>query len=373
MTSTRRWLRGRRSTLLLVVAAVAALLVAVFLGSGGVRTSTPLDPDNPDPEGAQALARVLADQGVDVTVVRGADALSDADTGPGTTVVVTSTEQLGQSTARRLLDDTTDAQLVLVAPGPGTTEALDVTDLPYQVRVPDPRASACDDPTYAGLSLQVDDAVEYPGAGGCFGGKHGSIIATPRAGIVLFGAADALTNEQILRSGNAATVLRLLGQGDRLVWYVPTLDDLVGDDGVSLQSLLPRWIRPATWLGGTALLALILWRARRLGPLSREPLPVVVKAIETTRSRGRLYRRSGDRTHAAAALRHAARTRLAERLQLGIAEPEAVVRDVARHLDRPLAEVEALLAPDAPAPTTDHALIILADHLAELDREVRAR
>ena len=99
----------------------------------------------------------------------------------------------------------------------------------------------------------------------------------------------------------------------------------------------------------------------------------MVKAIETTRSRGRLYRKAGDRAHAAAALRGAARTRLAERLRLGppAATRPTLVRDVARHVDRPAGEVAALLGPDAPAPTTDHDLITLASELAALDREVR--
>ena len=66
-----------------------------------------------------------------------------------------------------------------------------------------------------------------------------------------------------------------------------------------------------------AVLALLVWRSRRLGALASEPLPVVVKAIETTRSRGRLYRKAGDRDHAAGALRAAARVRAAERLGLG--------------------------------------------------------
>ena len=65
------------------------------------------------------------------------------------------------------------------------------------------------------------------------------------------------------------------------------------------------------------MVTVILWRARRLGPLATEPLPVVVRAVETTRSLGRLYRRSGDRGHAAESLRRAARSRLAERLRLG--------------------------------------------------------
>ncbi len=371
-TTAGGWLRRQRSTLLIVTGVVAALLVAIFLGAGGVRTSTPLDPDNPDPEGARALARVLADHGVDVTVVRDADALDAADAA-GSTVLVTSTDLLGDSTSRRLLAATRDARLVLAAPGPGTTRALGIFAPPFSVSVTEPREAACADPTYDGLRLAVDNALEYPSEDGCFPGEHGALVVQPRDGVVLLGAADALTNDQILRADNAAAMVRLLGQDDRLVWYVPTIDDLTGDDGVSLATLLPRWLRPGLWLGGLALAALVLWRVRRLGPLATEPLPVVVKAIETTRSRGRLYRKAGDRAHAADALRGAARTRAAERLRLGSGapDPDALVRDVARHVGRPVAEIDALLGPGAPAPATDHDLIALAGQLAELDREVR--
>ena len=80
--------------------------------------------------------------------------------------------------------------------------------------------------------------------------------------------------------------------------------DLAGGDGVSPRSLLPRWLRPALWL-----LVLVAasrwWCGVRAGsaPLAVEPLPVEVKAVETTRNLGRLYRRAGDRAHAAEALR----------------------------------------------------------------------
>ena len=57
---------------------------------------------------------------------------------------------------------------------------------------------------------------------------------------------------------------------------------------------------PGLWIAGATVVALLLWRVRRLGPLVTEPLPVIVKAIETARSRGRLYRKAGDRAHAAA-------------------------------------------------------------------------
>ena len=47
------------------------------------------------------------------------------------------------------------------------------------------------------------------------------------------------------------------------------------------------------------------------------------------------------------------------------------MRDVARHLDRPLEQVHALLADDGPMPQTDSDLIALANDLAALQREVR--
>jgi hypothetical protein len=233
------------------------------------------------------------------------------------------------------------------------------------------RESDCADPRFEGLTLEVDRAYLYPD-GACFDGQAGAIVAEPEEGLTLFGADQALTNDQILRADNAAVALRLLGQDDRLVWYVPSLDDLVGDDGVSLESLLPRWVRPGLALGLVVLVALVAWRARRLGALATEPLPVVVRAVETTRSLGRLYRRSGDRGHAASSLRRAARARLAERLRLGsTAPPDAVVREVARRTGRPQDDVAALLGLVGDVPSTDRDLINLATDLAELDREVR--
>ncbi len=362
------WLVRHRTSLVIALGAVAALAVVVVLGGTDTRTATPLDPDNPGPDGARALARVLDDQGVDVTVVRSADALEDTEAGPGTTVLVTSTEFLGQSTTGRLLDHASDARLVLAEPGPGLVDTLGAAGMPSRVRVGDGREADCSDPLLQGLTVEVDRALAYRGRG-CFPGTDGSLVVE-RDGVRFLGPAEALTNDQILRADNAAVAVRLLGQDDRLVWYVPTIEDLVADDGVSLVTLLPRWLRPGLWLAAIAALSMIAWRARRLGPLATEPLPVVVKAIETTHSRGRLYRKAGDRAHAADALRRAARASAAERLRLGPTTDDALVRDVARHVDRPESEIADLLLPQS-APATDKDLIALATTLADLDREVR--
>lgn len=365
------WLRRHRATLVVLAGLVVAVAV-VAATSRGPRVVGWLDPDNPDPTGAQAVARVLADQGVRVDVVRDADALDAAGVDADTTVVVTSTELLGRSTIRRLRAATDDATLVLVEPGPGTVRALGVPGAPYHVGIDRPRTGDCPDPAYDDLRLVVDDGVEYPVTGGCFRGSHGALLAEPRPGLVLLGAGAVLSNDQVLRADDAAVALRLLGGRDRLVWYVPDLGDLVGGDGVSLATLLPDWLRPALLLGLLTVIALMLWRARRLGALATEPLPVVVRAIETTRSRGRLYRRAADREHAAAVLRAAARHRAGERLRLGQRpDPATLARELAHRTGRPAEELASLIDPDAPAPATDHDLITLADELAELDREVR--
>ena len=139
-----------------------------------------------------------------------------------------------------------------------------------------------------------------------------------------------------------------------------------------MAALLPRWLRPALWIGLFTAVALVVWRARRLGPLVVEPLPVAVKAIETTHSRGRLYRKVNDREHAAAALRSAARDRLADRLRLPRGGDEVpLVRDLARHLGRSAEEMRFLIGSDALPPPTDHDLVELANRLAALDEEIR--
>jgi hypothetical protein len=362
-------LAGHRTTLLIAAVALVAVVLTAWVGRGRQAYSADLDPANPDGTGAQALARVLDQQGVDVSIVRSADALDRTATDGSTTIVVTSTDNLGRSTIHRLLSHQGRADLVVIAPGPALVRRLGLASYPVTEELPDPVPAGC--PAYDGLSLRVPAGAEYTSSEGCFQGRHGVLLAEPRAGLTLVGAPEMLTNDQVLDGDNAAVALRLLGRRQRLIWYVPALADLAGADSVSASSLLPDWLRPAIWLLALTTVAVMVWRGRRLGPLAREPLPVAVKAIETTRSLGRLYRRAGDRGHAAEALRSAARSRLAERLRLPrLVDPARLVETVAARSGRPAAEVAALLGPHAPAPVSDRDLTVLAHQLTELDREV---
>ncbi|HEX5090878.1 MAG TPA: DUF4350 domain-containing protein [Nocardioides sp.] len=370
-TAPEGFLRRHRSTLLAGLALLFAVGLAIVLGVG-TETATPMDPDNPGPTGTRALARVLDEEGVDIEVARSAAELEELDVDDQTSVLVVQPQLLGTSTIERLYDHTLTADSVIVAgAGPGVADAFGATGGGTTIPLGHGRDAGCDDPRFDGLTLEVDSTNVYP-HGDCYTGRAGAVVSSPADRLLLFGADQALTNDQILRADNAAVALRLLGQDRRLVWYVPSIDDLTGDDGVSLTSLLPDWIQPGLWLVAVALVAVIVWRARRLGPLAVEPLPVVVRAVETTRSLGRLYRRSADRDHAAESLRRAARARLAERLRLGsTTPPDVLAREVARRTGRAEQDIMAVLGPSGVVPSTDRDLITLARQLAELDREVR--
>jgi uncharacterized protein DUF4350 len=366
-----RWLARHRVTALIVVVGLVAVLAAAYAGRHDQAYAAAYDPGNPDGNGAQAVARVLDHEGVDVEVVRSADALDRTTADGATTIVVTSTDHLGITTTARLLQHQGAADLVVVDPGPQLVRDLGLRSYPRSARLGDDVAAGC--PTYDGLVVRVSAGATYD-APGCFRTGGGSLLAEPRHRLTLLGASDVLTNDQILEGDNAAVALRLLGARRHLVWYVPDLADLGGADSVSAASLLPDWLVPSLWLLGTAGVALVVWRARRLGPLAREPLPVEVKAVETTRNLGRLYRRSGDRGHAAEALRLAARTRIADRLRLPRrTDPSLLATDVAARTGRPLTEVESLLGPTTGPPADDRALAALAQQLTELDREVSHR
>ncbi len=373
-------LRGHRRSVVVVALVVALLVVLSVLTVGSARHGGDLDPDNPGASGAQAVARVLADHGVAVTVVRRAAELERTPVGAGTTVLVTSPERLGRATARALGAHVRGAAaLVLAAPGPRVLRSLGlplaVTDAGTAGRTP----AACADPLLEGLEVEVGRSAGYHGTGGgrvtgCFpgtGDPSAALVARVDRVVATYvlGGVDVLTNDRVDDADNAAVALRLLGQGDRLVWYVPDLRDVAAGDAGSLRGQLPGGLVPALWLLAVAVLATMLWRGRRLGPLVVEPLPVVVKAVESTRGRGRLYARVRDRTHAAGILRAATGRRLAARLRLGVTtDPSALVGPVARATGRDPADVHDLLA-GRPVPD-DAALTRLAGDLAALESEV---
>ncbi|RIK13933.1 MAG: DUF4350 domain-containing protein, partial [Acidobacteria bacterium] len=363
-------------------------VVATLLS--GAPSGEPLGADNPGRDGGRALARVLADEGVDVVPVAGTAELLDRPVGPGTTVLLTGTAYLDAQAGADLVEHVSGAdRLVVVVPdassSPGPVLGLDVGTAASGGGPP--REPDCDDPlTRPGdLLLRWDVELEatgpdrstvtacYPptrghGAGGA---REGAVLSFPAAAdrpqTVLVGLGSALSNAHVTEGAHAALGLRLLGASPELLWVVPRPGDAAAETApTTLWEALPRSTTPAVVVLGAAVLALALWRGRRLGPVVTEPLPAVVHASETTRNRGRLYRQARDRRHALAALRAGTRRRLAPRLGLpATTDAQTLARAAADATGLPADQVLRLL--DGPVADDDATLVTTARELRSLE------
>ncbi|MFJ3585380.1 DUF4350 domain-containing protein [Streptomyces sp. NPDC090127] len=376
------------------------LLVLALILIGGVALATVrsadhhghLDPRSADANGSRAVAEILKAQGVTLQVVTSLDEATAA-AGADTTLLVTTPDLLTarqQSTLHRTMT-TSGGRTILVGAGasslgtlaPGVTAA---TSASVKVREPDcslpaaVRAGSVDIGGERYRPVAADATACYPADG------QSTLVVLPASqggDTVLLGSPDLLFNERLDQQGNASLALQLLGSRPHLLWYLPSLSDASATEGTpegetptgttdSFFSLVPSgWLWGALQLALAAVLAAI-WRARRLGPLVTEPLPVAIRASEATEGRARLYRKGNARDRAAAVLRTATRTRIAPLLGLATQDahaPEALLPALSSRLTATDANPSDLLF--GPAPTDDAALIRLAEQLDALEREVR--
>ncbi|MBN6036770.1 DUF4350 domain-containing protein [Amycolatopsis sp. 195334CR] len=378
MTSTspdaaKVWRAAKKPLIILAILLAGVLVLIIVRGDQGAREE--LHPDSYAPDGGRALAQVLRQQGVRVDQV---DAFTEAEAAQNATVLITRPDLLPPERLLRLRDQA--KHLVLVgAQGPGVAAVLPGTEVAgvsevenRQPECPLSAAVAAAEATSGGVRYQPGDGVLscYPDDGA---GTLVQRFGGPDTTVTLLGTPAPLTNERLDEAGNAALGLRLLGTGDRLVWYVPSPTDaaLRGDEK-SVAELVPDGLKFGLVQLFIAAVVLALWRARRLGRVVHEKLPVVVRAAETVEGRARLYRRSGATAHVAGTLRQATRARLAPRLGLAPdAEPPALIGALAARTGRPGAHLHALL--HGPPPDSDPALVRLADELDRLEKEVDDR
>lgn len=365
---------GRRSLVFVAIALVALIISAVLLSRLSPDTSQiPLSATNPDPNGARAAAQILGEHGVQVTEVSTTDAAL-ADARPDATLLITGADQLRPEQLEALADVPADVVLI----GLGYGDFSELTDRvqvegggaqgTYPAECADEHAQAAEGLSTAGPGLITD-----PDVVGCF-----PLDAT--GGAVAFGTwteddgqtwsvlpnSHPLTNAGLDEDGNAALVLRILGQHEHLTWYVPGPNDDFGMDQDATPSLVPGVVAVQVLI---TLLAFAYWRGRRLGRVVVEPLPVIVRATETTRGRGRLYRRGRAYQHAAAALRAGTISRIASRVGLPrTASGPEVVEALSRATGRPPQAIDSLLY--GPPPTDDASLVTLTQALDTLESEV---
>jgi hypothetical protein len=339
----------------LVLAAVIAI-GAVLVGSLSESPTAPLDPNSAHQDGSKALVRVLAGYG---TTVSATSSLADALRADA--VVVTAPDAYSDSQLRRLASSST--LVVFVRPGVRASRAV-VPGLS-----PDPSSRLFGDPICTVPAAQAAgrldlpaDAVSYTGnVTSCYGG-----LMVERGAVVVLGSVQLLENDTLDQDGVAALDVNLIS-ADRTVpavtWLLPGAD-AGGSGPASIWDLFPGGVyRAAVWLVLVGVV-LAVWRARRLGGVVTEPLPVIVRAAEVVEGHGRLYARAGARDRAAATLRSATRIRVAARLALPrTATAEQVAVAAASLAGRSPADVAALLG--GPPPQDDAALSSLA---SELDR-----
>jgi hypothetical protein len=377
----RRW----RFWIIVVLLLSAAVLVRLLATPASDRDD--LSPENPAPNGAKAVAEVLRQQGTDVVLTDTLDATLAALDHGGTLLFNDASGYLDEGQLGELADGA--GRLILVEPdfrqlralAPGFSAAGVVPEdgppLAAECRTESggtPPAGAV--PQGAGTITR--GGLAYRGPVMCFGFETGdrpaaSYAADTDGSTVVLGAGQVLSNEAIVREGNAALALNTVGRDPRLVWYRPSLADIsISDEPQSPMELLPSWVTPVIlWLLAVGVLAMF-WKGRRLGPLVEEPLPVVVRSAETAAGRARLYQDSKSLDRAAANLRAATLTRLAAELRLGTgANAAAVVEAAARHLGRPVPELDGLLRTFVPR--TESQLVDWAQNLQQLEEEVTDR
>ncbi|WP_020419754.1 DUF4350 domain-containing protein [Amycolatopsis sp. ATCC 39116] len=364
--SRRIWRAARAPLVIAVIVFIGAVIV--LLSSAGEQRGS-LDPDSAAPGGSRALARLLEREGVRIVPAR-TYAEAEAALQGDATLLVTAPGRVEPGRLAALRSRATDA--VLVGPDDPVLDILAPGVVVSGEVEPDAREPGC---TVAG-AVAAGNAVlggfTYEAHGRARGCYDGTLLQLPgdRGTTTVLGGGAPMTNDRLDEAGDAALTMRLLGRHATLVWYVPTPGDAgAGIVARSFTDLIPRpWLFGAVQLGVAAVL-FALWRARRLGPVVAERLPVVVRAAETTEGRARLYRRAGAADHAAATLRQAAIDRVRPLLGLGAgAEPAAVVAAVAARTGRPAAAVGELLY--GPAPGDDAGLVRLADELDRIEREI---
>ena len=351
-----------RSVLRTARGPVGFVLVVVLLATGmalaaGQRRTGALDPRSYSPAGTRALAQVLQGLGTTVQVVGSVDEV------PADTPLVLPFPTVMDATQ---LDDarSVGGPLLVVEPDPVALAAL---SLDLQVTRSEPekvRAPGCSDPVAVRAGTARVGGTRFT-ADGCY---DDSLVT--RDEVTVIGSSAFLTNEHLAEDGNAALALGLLDGAPTVMWLIPSAGS--GGQQKGLLDLLPDWVTSAALQLAVAVVVLALWRARRLGRVVPEPLPVVVRAAEAVEGRGRLYRSARARDRAAEALRSASRDAAVRRLALGpAAAAEVVVEAAATRTGRSSADVHALLY--GPPPADDAALLRLAHDLTRFDTEVSSQ
>lgn len=395
------WLKRRRFWLILGTIFVLVTGVLTVIALTSTANTAALATNNPAPDGAQAAATILSENGVTVeatSTLASTLAALDSKTESSSTLFLYDPKSL--LTADQLAEikskaATKQTKIVVLQPAPLALRSLDQTlGAAGTAATPSSAVAAkCEDPnaqaaqrlglsSTSTLNTNTSKSIVslYSGPIHCFpvtdsgtssAESAAAVMASNDSGsITAIGASAIFRNDGLASQGNAALALRLLGSRANLVWYLPTIQDVPSSSKPpTLAELTPAWVAPAgAWLMVVALIGMF-WRGRREGPLVSEQLPVVVKASETVVGRARMYQDAKATGTASMTLRRASLSRIMRILRLGPGtNAEVVVETVATRTGRSPGEIGSLLL--GSAPRNEKEMLTLAEALAALEEEV---
>lgn len=375
-SARRRWRRSRG----VLLGLLAIVIIGVVLASlrPAVRPGY-LDPESPNRQGTRALAEITRQHGTPVAVTRSAaDAANQMFTRPDALLVVTRSERLRPADLAALRSIPGDR--LLIEPTGDTLEALAPTVVPAGTSSGTfaPGCPLLGAAEAGRMDLIGSTVYKAPSdATKCYLDRdRPNLVRLTVDGstVTVFGTGHPFTNERLTEEGNAALGMNLLGTRSSVVWLIPDRPP-PGTGRKSFTDLVPFGVKLAVLQAVIAVVLVALWRARRLGPVVVEPLPVVVRSAEAVEGRARLYRsrQAGDR--AAMALRAGALERLTALLGMpksAATDPtmaNEIVARVAAHTGQAPAMIGTALY--GPPPVDDAELVRLAGYLDELERQVR--
>jgi len=376
LRTARGWWLPALLAMGVVVAGVVIALLQPAPASGY------LDPHGTGPTGSRALADLLTARGQRVARVTAPPSASAA---AGSLELITGAGSL--SDAQLAQAGRFNGDILLIASGDITSADLHASDdVPGALRAIAPAVhfAGYEPTTVARPACTAQAAVlsgaayfygallysTAPGAQSCYPAARGGYsLVSYRDGartITVLGSSAPLSNAYLSSQGDAALTLNLLRSARQVIWVVPSpqAQAATAPGQHSFFSLVP-W--PAYLVAIQLCVATLLaaaWRARRLGPLVAERLPVIVRAAETVEGHGRLYQARRARDRAAGELRAAASARIAQ-----VTGGSATTEAIAARTGLPAAHVAALL--HGPPPPTDQALVTLAAELDTLERKIR--
>jgi hypothetical protein len=380
-----------------------------------------LSPTSDEGQGARQLADGLRGAGVRVIVAGNTEeALKAARGNTPTTVFVTTPSMVHPEYLHKLVSQTRRVKVVMVTP---KAAELDSAGLDVIVRGPRWTAAApqpgCSAPfaqagPAAALRWQYSAFRYQPER--CYDDSVVGFRAGSFTDVTLVGAADPFRNDRAGEHGNAGFARELLARTEKVVWLdlhkregpppaspPPTEEPTIAPEEPQEQEpqqtepqpapatgggeqdeasgsgqpppfweMFPPAVQAALLLALLAFIALALASARRLGVPVAEPLPVRVRAAETVRGLGGLYRRARTRSTSLKTVQAAARSRLIAHYGL---PPELGADELAAHVARETGreedDVRQVLS--GSVPNTDEDMAGAATEAQNLVREVTGR